>query len=500
VVVPDELNMGAVETLVAFAQWGRTNYPARRTLLSIVDHGGGWAPSLATLITDTLPIHKRSYQAGGSGLSWDATSDYDYLDINEMRQALATITTNGAKPLDVVFYDVCLMGMLEVAYELQPYVGFFVSSQNIGWSPIGEEGRYIQMLQGIQPTTTAQEMAALLVKSYADSMPPSEHPFTISAVDLAKIGAVAEAADKLAGAIQQTLVGPSQADTLRGVYRQTQKIDYDSDLRIEPETDGFVDLYDFAQKVAQTYQSNAEVATNAQNLMSILGSAIITEAHRSGTPWLLLDTEVWQLDNTHGLSIFLPFGEDLEYVITTTAPSEVGGVALKNIRLRSTYTDTQLRFVQDTRWDALIDIYYQAVEGRIPAGRPPGPNEGLLRPDVTPPVTVISVTGGISNTRAANVGETVTILWQAFDSQTKPIRATLWHRDRVGQWREKNAQEGDQGEFTYKVVDGCPQTLAVRAIDKAGNVEAIEGSANFVWLRVEACAYLPAVFYGYRTD
>ena len=54
----------------------------------------------------------------------------------EIQQAMAVITNDGADPLDVVFYDACLMGMIEIAYQIKDYADFFVSSQNIAWAPI----------------------------------------------------------------------------------------------------------------------------------------------------------------------------------------------------------------------------------------------------------------------------------------------------------------------------------------------------------------------------
>jgi hypothetical protein len=161
-------------------------------LLAIVDHGGGWVPS--TEITQTgSALRFHNWLAGGSDLSWDWTSDYDYLDSPKMRQTMATITQDGTNPLDVVFYDVCLMGMVEVAYQIKDYASFFVSSQNIGWAPVGPQGRYVQLIHGITSTTTAHDMAGLVVAAYANSTPPDEHPFTISAVDLAQLPAVTSA-------------------------------------------------------------------------------------------------------------------------------------------------------------------------------------------------------------------------------------------------------------------------------------------------------------------
>jgi hypothetical protein len=145
------------------------------------------------------------------------------------------------------------MGMLEVAYQIQGYTDFFVSSQNIGWAPIGSHGRYVQALSGIAPDTTPQKMAELLVKSYNDSLPPYAHPFTASAVDMSRVPALVTAVDSLGQALTGQLISPADAGALHSAYLEAQKIDYDSDFAIEPATDGFVDLYDFARRVMENY-------------------------------------------------------------------------------------------------------------------------------------------------------------------------------------------------------------------------------------------------------
>jgi parallel beta-helix repeat protein len=486
--ITGERNMGDRQTLVDFVTWGRAHYPARHTMLAIVDHGGGWAPNSEAVPGILAPISETDWMAGNSGLSWDFSSDHDYLDSQEIRQAMATITDSGADPLDVVFYDVCLMGMLEVAYQIKDYASFFVSSQNIGWAPVGPQGRYIQTIQGIEPTATPRQMAELLVQAYADGTPPQEHPFTISAADLASLPTVATAANELAVAISQTLAGPDQATILHGVYSAAQKIDYDSDFYIEPATDGFVDLYDFALRASQQFSDTAVVAA-AQNVMTALDAAIVAEEHRSGSPWMALDRE-WNLDDVHGLSIFLPLGEDLELpiVITETSPITPSLVISRHLRLRDMYSGDQLQFVGDTAWGGLIATYYDVVSSPVPTGTTEGPVDGLLTPDVTPPQTTITVTGAFA------VGETITVTWVATDTQTGVAGATWWYRPPRGQWTAALTQTGSSGVFPFTLSHACANRFAVRAIDKAGNVEPLDSGSNMIAVNVQPCIYMPLIF------
>jgi hypothetical protein len=489
--VAGERNMGDGQTLVDFVTWGRAHYPARYTLLAIVDHGGGWAPSDEAVISGTLRVHKRAWMAGNSGLSWDFTSDYDYLDSREIRQAMIDATHSGTDPLDVIFYDVCLMGMLEVAYQVKDYAAFFVSSQNIGWAPVGPTGRYIRTIQGIEPTAEPHQMAELLVQTYADATPPQEHPFTISAVDLASLSTVASAVDQLAKAISQTLTGPVQAATLGRVYSETQKLDYDSDLRLEPATDGFVDLYDLGLNASRQFTAPAVIAA-ARAVMSALEVAIVAEAHRSGSPWIKPD-QVWDLDDVHGLSVFLPLGEDLELpiVITETSPITPGLVISRHLRLREMYASDQLQFVEDASWGTLIDTYYRVVSSPVPTGTTEGPVNGPQNPDVTPPQTTITVTG------AFTVGKTITVTWVATDTQTGPLSGTLWHQPPSGSWSAVLTQGGSSGVFTFVLLTGGENRFAVCSTDRAGNLEPPNHGPNTVVVPVKARVYLPLILKRY---
>jgi parallel beta-helix repeat protein len=491
--VPSELDMGDGQTLAGFVNWGRDHYPARYTLLSIVDHGGGWAPGIGPDVPGALR-HHHHWLAGNSGLSWDFSDGYDYLNSSELKQTFASISKNGAAPIDVVFYDVCLMGMMEVAYQIKDDASFFVSSQNIGWAPVGADGRYVRLVQGIGSTTTPRQLAESIVNAYADATPPNEHPFTISAVDLRQLPTVTLAINQLSQAISQTLTNAGQAEILHDVYTNTQKIDYNGDLRIEPATDGFVDLYDFAVQSAQRYTEPA-ILSSARAVTVALGSAIVAESHNSGSPWMALD-RFWDLDHVHGLSIFLPLGEDLElqYVITETSPITPGLIISRNLRLREMYTSDQLQFVGDTSWKNLIDTYYTAASA-VPTNTTSGPVTGLQEPDVTPPQSVITPTGTFL------AGQIITLTWVATDTQTGVTGASLWRQLPGGSWTIVEAQIYPSGKFlsgsfSFTLPFMCINNLAVRAIDRAGNNEPIGHGANTVAIDTAYCARLPVIFRG----
>jgi hypothetical protein len=485
--ITGERNLGDGQALVDFVNWGQSYYPARYTLLAIVDHGGGWAGSTES-VPGVLPVRDHGWFSGISGLSWDFTSDYDYLDSQEIRQALAAITDDGTQPIDVVFYDACLMGMAEVAYQIKDYASYFVSSQNIAWAPLGPQGRYVQTVQGIDPAgTTPRQMAELLVQAYASGLPPEGHPFTMSAVDLAAMPDIADAVDQLATAIRQT-PSPLLTETLQVVYGNTQKLDYDSDLRLEPESDGFVDLYDLALRASEQF-SDPDVLAAAENLRNELALAVVAEEHVSGSPWFS-PTLTWDLDSVHGLSIFLPLGQDLDLdiPITQTSPITPGLTTTRNLRLLEMYTCEQLEFVCDTSWRALIDTYYTGTT--VPTDTAEFPEQRLLPPDITPPQTVIALTG------VPTIGQNIYLTWVATDAQASVREASLWHRPPRDGWTSVGAaQPGASGVFTFTLSQICENGFAVRAVDRAGNLEPLNSGSNTVVVTVSPChtLFMPTI-------
>jgi len=365
----------------------------------------------------------------------------------------------------------------------------FVSSQNIGWSPEGPQGRYVQIIHGITPNMTPTQVGGLIVSSYATTLPPNEHPFTISALDLTQLPLVANAVSQLGIAVSQTLTSPDRADVLHQVYNETQKVDYDGDFYIEPATDGFVDLYDFAIHAAQHF-TDTNIILAAHAVTEALTTAVIAEAHRSGSPWSAPD-RVWNLDNTHGLSIFLPLGEDLKLpiVITETSPITPNLEVTRNLRLRELYSSRELQFVSDTDWGGLINEYYQVVsvtavtKNEVPIG-------GLIEPDVAAPKTTITATG------ATGLGSVVTLTWAAADVQpgSGVSSGSLWYHPPFGQWTAILTQTSVSGIFSFTLSVPCTTGLAVRASDMAGNVEPVKSGSNTIFVDVPYCRYLPLVF------
>jgi hypothetical protein len=227
--------------------------------------------------------------------------------------------------------------------------------------------------------------------------------------------------------------------------------------------------------------SRIEVLTNTLNM------AIVAEQHRSGAPWMKPDN-FWNLDNVHGLSIFLPLGEDLELPLLIT--DTVG--MTRNLRLRDMYSTDQLRFVADTGWDTLINTYYETT--LIYTETTTGPIGVPLDPDVMPPQTVITTVG------VPMIGEGIYIAWSAGDTQSGVVGATFWHRLPGEAWQRVGlTMPVSSGIIPVQLSTICQHSIAVRGIDRAGNLEPLNNTRNILTFDVMPCIrlYLPLLMREY---
>ena len=260
-----ELNMGTPQTLINFANWAVTNYPAKKYLLVIWNHGGGFRS--AGLAKD---------------IAWDDTSGGDKITMSELEYALSAISTQMGKNVDIVGMDACFMAMTEVAYQIKDYADILVTSEesepNDGWP-------YDSILSQLvsYPTMTPNQLATNIVDSYVFSYTASDNA-TQSAIDLSYINTLAGQLSTLALTIMSDTLTPS-VNYINAAYSSQYYGDWD-----------FIDLYDFCNKIL-IYSNN----TNVQNIavtiqQSLLNYTILRNGYIGSN-----------VNGSRGLSIYFPY-------------------------------------------------------------------------------------------------------------------------------------------------------------------------------------------------
>ncbi len=195
-----ELNMGAPETLRDFATWSLATYPAKQTALVLWNHGGGWRDAVSRAVQggsaarSLAPPPKPAVSRLARGIAWDDTDGGDFLEMREVRGALETLPK-----LSLIGCDACLMGMVEVAYELRDRCDYFVASEEL--EP-GDGWPYDRILPFVARGNNyaAEAFCADIVREFAASYKDRDR-VTLSAVRQAAIPALAGKIDALACAL-----------------------------------------------------------------------------------------------------------------------------------------------------------------------------------------------------------------------------------------------------------------------------------------------------------
>jgi hypothetical protein len=258
-----ELNMGDPQTLVDFANWAANNYPAKKYLLVIWNHGGGFR---------SLNLAK--------DIAWDDTNGGDKITMPELEDALSMISAQIGKNIDIVGMDACLMAMTEVAYQIKDYADILVTSEESepegGWP-------YDTILSQLvsNPLMSPEELATDIVDKYIYSYPFSN--VTQSAIDLSYIDSLASQLSNLALAIMSDSLTPKSKYILASVSSQHYG-DYD-----------FIDLYDLCNKIL-IYSNSLEVKNIVLSIQQTLNSAVIKSGY-----------SVVGVSRSRGLSIYFPY-------------------------------------------------------------------------------------------------------------------------------------------------------------------------------------------------
>ncbi len=141
-----EVDSGNKEALIDFATWAISAYPSEHYVLILSDHGAGWDGGW----NDNDPVENSSFKMQ---------------DIDDALGAIIAKTGIGA--FELVGFDACLMGQLEVMSAIAPHAKYAIGSEetepSLGWA-------YAKFLQALNdnPAMTGGELGQVIVESYID--------------------------------------------------------------------------------------------------------------------------------------------------------------------------------------------------------------------------------------------------------------------------------------------------------------------------------------------
>lgn len=197
------MDSGSPETLISFATWGVTEFPATNFGLICWDHGTGALDpkrgrifKLADLFVFNSAINKievnrsigffdfiNSTTPEEKGICWDDTTG-NYLTTQDLDYALNTIYTKVLKGKKLAFlgFDACLMQMTEVASVAKKYADIMIASQEV---ILGTGWNYVEILRPFLTKTMApEEFCKHIISGYKTTYETITNDFTLSALRL----------------------------------------------------------------------------------------------------------------------------------------------------------------------------------------------------------------------------------------------------------------------------------------------------------------------------
>ncbi|MEO7912106.1 MAG: clostripain-related cysteine peptidase, partial [Roseiflexaceae bacterium] len=289
-----ELNMGDPRTLVNFASWGIKTYPAKHYALIFWDHGASWP-----------------------GVANDDSSDSDLITLPELAGALADVRKNtGVQKLDLIGFDACLMGQIDVLQAVAPFGQVAIGSADLepgeGWA----WNAWLKELAN-KPPQNAAALAPSIIKSFTAFYKEEDDPsVTLAAFDLSKIELMTKQLDTLSGAMIAAMPKSFKSIGKARSYA-AEYASGDTDISA-------IDLGYFADSLI-TAGADKQVADAARALSQTIKTARIAQGHGADHP------------KSSGISVYFP---------------------RKKKHYDSTYVKSS-PMTKATRWDEFLQAFYK---------------------------------------------------------------------------------------------------------------------------------------------
>ena len=215
----DELenaSMGSGDTFTDFLQWSAKEYPADRSILVLWDHGS----------------------SSSGGVCFDENFGNDWLEYAELRDAFETADTGNK--YDLVVFDACYMGSIEIAALVKDHAYYMVASQKI----IPGDGMDYVTLASEFPKNDDETLGRLLLDAFYEKYTKDEEDSDIqlSLYKLANADRVIEAVNS-AGTNMQL-----RQKTIDGSFKIFHAA-LDALVQNEGKNINVVDLQNFAEGV-----------------------------------------------------------------------------------------------------------------------------------------------------------------------------------------------------------------------------------------------------------
>ena len=319
-----EINTGDDEPLTQILDYCAEQFPARRTMAMIYQHGAAWRGAAYDL-HPSLRTGRRPVRT------------YDYLTPEEMRQSLDSVGGIDA----LLFTAPCLMGAIEPIYQLRRSTDLYIGSEPMsGFAAWVDAFPEILALLSEEPELSSEDFGKRIVESIERCYDPSPYindiPEELRA-GAAKVAMTAVASTPGLDALARALDAFALAllDVLDESIEEIWIARNDAQDLNHQEV---VDLIDFAERCQTIPGLEATSLALQQAIEEAVTAAIFNSEAFPGA---------------QGLSIFFPFRK------TDDPLAELANLYRVTFdSMREDYGEAGLSLVEDTHWDEFLDAFY----------------------------------------------------------------------------------------------------------------------------------------------
>lgn len=313
-------DMGSPDTLKDFISWGMKEYPAEHYCVVML------GPS-----------------QGMKGVMADDTSG-NMISPDELKAALDGVKAETGQGVDVLAFDSSNSTQAEMLHALKDSTSYVVGSEGLvsGTGMSTPSIMFELKKSNTDKARTPEEVAQTFTMVGSMGVAQAGFTPTVSAIDMSKVGGLADAFNELGGALLKSGIDRAH---LRELVKSTQEVAMPG---VTKAYEGVKDASHFAKLLLTDDKvTDPAVRAAAQKVVDTVEGALVGEAHRGG-PYR----------NANGISVFMP--DNYGFIRPDTYPFD------KSFDRKFNYE--QLGFAKGSAWPTFLsEIAEDDFAGRVGA-------------------------------------------------------------------------------------------------------------------------------------
>ncbi|MBP1542267.1 MAG: hypothetical protein ILA25_08915 [Prevotella sp.] len=296
---PDNADISRADSLTNFINWAAKTCPARKYILIMSDHGGGYLPHAE------LPSADAAAARQTRGVIYDNGHNGAHFTAKTLAQAISHASVRPS----VVYCDACLMNTVEYHFELAPVTDYLMLSTFL---VPGDGGNYTELVEALSANPDDLEQAlkrfakfsvAAWDKDHENDSDPYYHDLSIyRTADIDAFGAALKTfTDRLTDAYQ------NGGDEVRAKIDEVTANAY----RVESEQPEF-DLMNYLFGLYAALPDD------------VFGDASITLAKAYSNYFVQQENSKWLIENGHTVSLSVLLGCQGHYILKTEREEKKG--------------------------------------------------------------------------------------------------------------------------------------------------------------------------------